>query len=82
MPLYEYRCQACGHKQSHILKVDDRKIPETKPCPECGFDDVLIELSTPAIVGGVATNFKTDSGFKDLLGEMKKNVPNNRITID
>jgi len=32
MPLYEYRCKACGHTLEALQKLDDK--PLTK-CPEC-----------------------------------------------
>src|SRR5688572_32963165 len=33
MPIYAYRCAACGHEEDHLLKVSDA--PLTK-CPACG----------------------------------------------
>ena len=33
MPIYEYRCDACGHQQDHLQKVSEA--PLTK-CPACG----------------------------------------------
>src|SRR4029077_4921479 len=33
MPIYEYRCSACGHQEDHLLKLSDA--PLTK-CPACG----------------------------------------------
>ena len=33
MPIYEYRCAACGHQEDHLLKLSDA--PLTK-CPACG----------------------------------------------
>lgn len=33
MPLYEYRCQSCGHRFEAIVKFDVRE--EKQTCPEC-----------------------------------------------
>lgn len=33
MPIYEYRCAACGEKEEHIQKVSD---PPPSGCASCG----------------------------------------------
>ena len=33
MPIYEYRCQACGHELEKLQKISDEPL---KDCPECG----------------------------------------------
>jgi putative FmdB family regulatory protein len=33
MPIYEYRCSACGHQEDHLRKLSDA--PLTR-CPACG----------------------------------------------
>jgi putative FmdB family regulatory protein len=45
MPLYEYECDACGHKFERIQKFSD---PLEKQCPECG-GAVQKLISSPAI---------------------------------
>lgn len=45
MPLYEYRCRACGHQFEKIQKFSD---PPLASCPECG-GEVEKLLSAPAI---------------------------------
>jgi len=32
MPIYEYRCQACGHQMEAIQKMSD---PQLSECPQC-----------------------------------------------
>ena len=45
MPLYEYQCDACGHRFEHIQKFSD---PLLTVCPEC--DGTIRKLvSSPAI---------------------------------
>jgi putative FmdB family regulatory protein len=33
MPIYEYRCPACGKRGSRLQKMSDTSVPE---CPRCG----------------------------------------------
>jgi putative FmdB family regulatory protein len=33
MPIYEYRCAACGHTEDHLLKLSDAPLSK---CPACG----------------------------------------------
>ncbi len=33
MPIYEYRCDACGHQQEFLQKVSDAPLTV---CPKCG----------------------------------------------
>uniref|UniRef100_UPI00333EF3D3 FmdB family zinc ribbon protein n=1 Tax=Castellaniella defragrans TaxID=75697 RepID=UPI00333EF3D3 len=35
MPIYAYRCSACGHAQDVLQKISD---PLLTVCPECGRD--------------------------------------------
>ena len=32
MPIYEYRCEACGHQEEHLQKVSE---PPIAQCPAC-----------------------------------------------
>lgn len=45
MPLYEYACDACGHKFEKIQKFSD---PLESQCPKCG-SPVRKLMSSPAI---------------------------------
>ena len=45
MPLYEYKCEACGNRFEKIVKFSD---PPIETCPECG-GRVHKLLSSPAI---------------------------------
>jgi putative FmdB family regulatory protein len=45
MPLYEYECDACGHRFERIQKFSD---PLVDKCPTCG-GKVRKLLSSPAI---------------------------------
>lgn len=53
MPVYEYRCQRCGHIFSHRFRTLRAAAEEgTPPCPACGARQVRRLLSAPAVVGG------------------------------
>ena len=59
MPIYEYRCAACGHQGEHLQKVSDA--PLTK-CPECGKAKYRKQLSAAGFqlkgTGWYATDFR------------------------
>lgn len=46
MPIYEYECEACGHRFELIQKFSD---PLVEVCPKCGERKVHKLLSSPAI---------------------------------
>jgi putative FmdB family regulatory protein len=59
MPIYEYRCTACGFQSEYLRKVSD---PALSVCPECG-EDTFKKLPTAAGFqlkgsGWYATDFK------------------------
>lgn len=43
MPIYEYRCTACGERYEEFLSLSTKPAP---PCPACGSKDVERLLST------------------------------------
>jgi len=46
MPLYDYRCTACGHAFERLVRSG-----ETPPCPSCGAAAAERLLSRPAAPG-------------------------------
>jgi putative FmdB family regulatory protein len=59
MPIYEYRCAACGHQEDHLQKLAEA--PLTK-CPACGKKKYAKQLTAPGFQlkgsGWYATDFK------------------------
>ena len=59
MPIYEYRCSACGHQDEFLQKVSDPAITE---CPACGKPALQKLLSAAGFQlkgsGWYATDFK------------------------
>lgn len=48
MPIYEYRCEACGKRSSTLLSSYSSPDP---PCPHCGKPSLRRLVSTFATVG-------------------------------
>jgi putative FmdB family regulatory protein len=65
MPLYEYECDACGHRFEKIQKFSD---PIVDTCPICG-GAVRKLMSSPAIQFKGSGFYITDYGKKDQRGE-------------
>ena len=38
MPIYEYKCDACGHEFEEMLHFSEREVPLNTPCPNRIFD--------------------------------------------
>lgn len=60
MPIYEYRCAACGHQEDFLQKVSD---PVLSQCPACGKPQFQKQLSAAGFQlkgsGWYATDFKS-----------------------
>jgi len=64
VPIYEYRCEACGHQEEHLQKVSDAPL---ETCPACGKPSYRKRLSAAGFQlkgsGWYATDFRS-SGKK------------------
>lgn len=62
MPIYEYRCSACGSQKEHLQKLSD---PVLTVCPACGQESYAKLLSAAGFQlkgsGWYATDFKGGS---------------------
>jgi len=72
MPIYEYECQACGHKKEALQKISDDPLVE---CPECGKPELKKLISAAGFrlkgAGWYETDFKSGSK-KNIAGDSKK----------
>ena len=50
MPIYEYRCEACGELFSKLQKMGAGE--GAPPCPKCGSTGVKRQISGCSIGGG------------------------------
>lgn len=61
MPIYAYKCNACGHAFDRLQKLSD---PEPAACPACGVAQVQRQVTAPAFrlagSGWYETDFKKD----------------------
>jgi putative FmdB family regulatory protein len=59
MPIYEYRCEACGHQEDHLQKISE---PALTKCPACGKKKYRKQLTAAGFQlkgsGWYATDFK------------------------
>jgi len=69
MPIYEYRCEACGHELEALQKMSD---PALEVCPQCEAPKLKKKVSAAAfrLKGGgwYETDFKSGSK-KNLAGD-------------
>lgn len=52
MPLYEYRCEACGQPEE---KLESLSAPESHACPDCGATEGMkrqVSVAAFALAGG------------------------------
>lgn len=59
MPIYAYRCAACGHSRDVLQKMSDAPLTT---CPACGAEQFQKQLSAPGFQlkgsGWYATDFR------------------------
>ncbi|AEV25717.1 putative regulatory protein, FmdB family [Azospira oryzae PS] len=76
MPIYEYRCPACGHQQDHMQKMSDAPLTA---CPQCGKDGYAKQISAAGFQlkgsGWYATDFKGGSGASPASSKKSDNPP-------
>ncbi len=69
MPIYEYRCEHCGHEMEALQKISDAPLVD---CPACGQASLkkLISAAGFRLKGGgwYETDFKS-SGRRNLAGD-------------
>jgi len=72
MPIYEYECQACGHKKEALQKISDDPLIE---CPECGKSELKKLISAAGFrlkgSGWYETDFKSGNK-KNIAGSKDK----------
>lgn len=81
MPYYDYFCSGCDHEFNEYHKIADRNIPSEKPCPKCGEARIQQKIGAPGIGDPVRLGLKKPQGtFREVMQEMKKKVPGNKLT--
>ncbi len=63
MPIYAYRCEACGFAKDVLQKISDAPLTD---CPECGKSDFKKQLTAAGFqlkgTGWYVTDFRNGSG--------------------
>lgn len=61
MPIYAFRCEACGHRFDRLQKLSDA---DPRECPECGAAAIKRQVTAPAFrlagSGWYETDFKSN----------------------
>lgn len=60
MPIYEYRCESCGHQFEKMLKIG----ADAPPCPACAAADVRKLVSASSFVLKGSGWYKDHYGLK------------------
>jgi len=62
MPIYEYKCSACGHQEDHLQKMSEAPLSK---CPACGKKKYAKQLTAAGFQlkgsGWYASDFKGGS---------------------
>ena len=70
MPIYEYRCESCGHEFDALQKLSDNPLQD---CPDCDAPSLRRLISAPSFRlkgdGWYETDFKSDKETKRNLVE-------------
>jgi putative FmdB family regulatory protein len=76
MPIYEFKCNACGHVFERLQKVSDA---DPTVCPDCGKEQVHRQVTAPAFrlagSGWYETDFKKDGDVKRNLATSSDSSP-------
>jgi putative FmdB family regulatory protein len=83
MPIYEYRCQACGHTLDWLQRVSD---PPLSDCPACKKPALKRLISAPSFrlkgSGWYETDFKSDKDKRRNLAESAKGDSSDKARVD
>ncbi|HEX6267231.1 MAG TPA: zinc ribbon domain-containing protein [Burkholderiales bacterium] len=62
MPIYEYRCEACGHQEEFLQKISEPPLTECPACRKSSFTKLLSAAGFQLKGSGwYATDFKSKS---------------------
>jgi len=82
--IYSYRCKACDYRFDRSLRMDNRKDPESEPCPDCNMvGDVYQSITSAPTIGDAHRmgHIKPAAGFNEVLRTIKKGNPGSSIEV-
>ena len=67
MPIYEYECQACGHRLEKLQKISDAPLSDCPECEEAGLRK-LVSAAAFRLKGGgwYETDFKDEKSRRNV----------------
>jgi putative FmdB family regulatory protein len=72
MPIYEYKCSACGHQEDHLQKMSEAPLSK---CPACGKKKYAKQLTAAGFQlkgsGWYASDFKGGKKSEEAKPEAK-----------
>jgi putative FmdB family regulatory protein len=85
MPLYDYKCDECGHTFERTLRIADMKLPEGETCPSCAKEGTVKKhlagappLADPTRLGDTQ---KLPGDFKDVLRKIHERTPRSNLNL-
>ena len=81
MPIYAYRCDACGHAKDVLQKMSDAPLTD---CPACGAPAFKKQLTAAGFQlkgsGWYVTDFRGGSGGASVLAASSDSAPSSAST--
>ena len=87
MPEYSFECTKCQNAFESFQTIANMDKPLDMPCPSCLRDGHMIRLvgspslGDPIRLESTKGRRKPSNQFNDILREMKKNYPGNKIEV-
>ena len=87
MPTYNFECTKCQSVFESFQTIANMDKPLDMPCPSCLRDGHMIRivgspgLGDPIRLEATKGRTKPPNQFNDILREMKKNFPGNKIEV-
>ena len=87
MPAYNFECTKCQNIFESFQTIANMDKPLDMPCPSCLKDGHMIRivgspgLGDPIRLESTKGRRKPSNQFNDILREMKKNYPGNKIEV-
>jgi putative FmdB family regulatory protein len=87
MPEYNFQCTKCQNGFESFQTIKNMDKPLDMPCPSCLRDGHMIRivgspgLGDPVRLESTKGRTKPPNQFNDILREMKKNFPGNKIEV-
>lgn len=79
MPIYDYECRGCGNVFDMNIKMDERKVPCSTPCEDCGGEIVQcitkMNIADPVRIGVR----RPSEEFKQVLTQIHESNPKSNL---